>query len=173
MREGAPVDPNLSLADMLPPDKADESRILQAAFALVAALAKRTPSGKAEVTVTLDAEGWAALEAERRRYLRPHASYVYAPHPEGTGAVRLVRAPAGGSVTTCTRDADEGGGLTWAEIGRMAAEARAAELIVPMTDRGFRKLAGDLAPPPSPTVLASGEIERDVNGWRVRLRRIA
>lgn len=92
MREGAPVDPNLSLADMLPPDKADESRILQAAFALVASLARRTPSGRAEVTVTLDAEGWAALEAERRRYLRPHASYVYAPHPEGAGAVRLVRA---------------------------------------------------------------------------------
>lgn len=96
MREGAPVDPNLSLADMLPPDKADESRILQAAFALVAALARRTPSGKAEVTVTLDAEGWTALEAERRRYLRPHASYVYAPHPEGAGAVRLVKQGAVG-----------------------------------------------------------------------------
>ena len=88
---GAPVDPNLSLADMLPPDRADESRILQAAFALVAALAKRTPDGRADVTVTLDAAGWAALEAERRRYLRPHASYVYAPHPDGAGAVRLVR----------------------------------------------------------------------------------
>lgn len=173
MREGAPVDPNLSLADMLPPDKADESRILQAAFQLVAALAKRTPSGKAEVTVALDAEGWAALEAERRRYLRPHASYVYAPHPEGAGAVRLVRESVGGSAITCTRDADERGGLTWAEIGRMAEEARAAELIIPMTERGFLRLAGDLAPPLGPEVLASGEIERDVNGWRVRLRRVA
>lgn len=91
MKDGSAVDPNLSLADMLPPDKADQSGILQAAFTLVAALAKRTPEGRAEVTVTLDAVGWAALEAETRRPYRGHASYKYTPHPEGAGAVRWVR----------------------------------------------------------------------------------
>lgn len=102
MREGAPVDPNLSLADMLPPDKADQSRVLQAGFALCEALARRSPDGKAEVTVTLDAAGWAALEAETRRPYRAHAAYKYTPHPEGCGAVRWVRAePVAATSCTC------------------------------------------------------------------------
>jgi hypothetical protein len=96
VREGAPVDPNLSLADMLPPDKADQSGILQAGFALVEALSRRAPSaGPITVTVTLDAAGWGALEAETRRPYRGHAAYKYTPAPSGAGAVRWKRRAPG------------------------------------------------------------------------------
>jgi len=121
MADGAPVDPNLSLADMLPPDKADASRILGAAHELVAAVARRTPDGRAEVTVSLDADGWRALEAERRRYLRPHASYVYAPHPDGAGAARLVRAGEAEALTAkWARSVEQ----LAAELARFGLEAR-------------------------------------------------
>jgi hypothetical protein len=91
-REGTPVDPGLSLADMLPPDKADRSGILQAGFALVEALSSRCPTaGPMTVTVTLDAAGWTALEAETRRPYRGHAAYKYTPAPSGAGAVRWVK----------------------------------------------------------------------------------
>lgn len=93
MRDGAPVDPNLSLADMLPPDKSDSSGILQAGYALVEALARRAPTASPlEATVTLGPAAWAALEAETRRPYRGHATYKYTPHPGGAGAVRWERA---------------------------------------------------------------------------------
>lgn len=77
--------------DIAPPDKADSSPILQAAYELCAAVARRTRGGKAEVTVLLGEAEWAALEAETRRQYRPHASEKYAPHPGGAGAVRFRR----------------------------------------------------------------------------------
>lgn len=83
-----------SSADLLPPDKADESRILQAGFRLLEVLAGRMGGARPEVTLQLGAAEWAALEAETRRIYRPHAAYKYTPHPEGIGAVRWVRRAA-------------------------------------------------------------------------------
>lgn len=77
--------------DILPPDRADSSRILGAAQELVAALARRTPDGTARVTVRLGPAEWRALEAETRRPYRPHAKSTYVAHPEGCGAVTFER----------------------------------------------------------------------------------
>lgn len=103
MRAGAPVDPNLSLADLLPPDKSDSSGILQAGYALVEALARRAPTaGPLEVTVTLGPAAWAALEAETRRPYRGRAAYKYTPHPGGAGAARWVRQGAAEHCEGCS-----------------------------------------------------------------------
>jgi len=108
MRDGTPVDPGLSLADMLPPDKADQSGILQAGYALVEALSRRAPSaGPITITVTLDAAAWGALETETRRPYRGRAAYKYTPAPSGAGAVRWVRVNSGASAVVSLEEAED------------------------------------------------------------------
>lgn len=79
-----------ALLDILPPDRSDAAPITTHLRGLL----EQLHNGQGErprITITLDSDAWAMLEAQFRRPYRPHSSYMYLPLDVGTVAFERKR----------------------------------------------------------------------------------
>lgn len=81
---------NSALMDILPPDRSDAAPITTHLRGLL----EQLHNGQGErprITITLDTDAWAMLEAQFRRPYKPHSSYLYLPLDVGTVAFERKR----------------------------------------------------------------------------------